>query len=42
MVKDMRGERVGFDMRELVCGEGGKLVECREVDIKEIGEKLGF
>ena len=42
IVKHITGHTVRFHISELLCADARKLLECTDLDIKEIAEKLGF
>ena len=42
IVKHITGHTVRFHISELLCADARKLLECTNLDIKEIAEKLGF
>lgn len=42
IVKDLTGHTVCFHVSELLCADARKLLECTDMDIKEIADYLGF
>lgn len=42
IVKHITGHTVRFHINELLCADARKLLECTDLDIKEIAERLGF
>lgn len=42
IVKELTGHTVCFHVSELLCADARKLLECTDMDIKEIADYLGF
>lgn len=42
IIKKQTGHTVGFHISELLCADARKLLECTDLDIKEIADYLGF
>lgn len=42
IVKKQTGHTVGFHISKLLCADARKLLECTDLDIKEIADYLGF
>lgn len=42
IVKHITGHTVCFHISELLCAEARKMLECTDLDIKEIADRLGF
>lgn len=42
IVKKITGHTVHFHISELLCADARKLLDCTDLDVKEIAEQLGF
>lgn len=42
IVKEITGHTVCFHISELLCADARKLLECTDLDVKEIADELGF
>lgn len=42
IVKHITGHTVRFHISEMLCADARKMLECSDLDIKEIADKLGF
>ena len=42
VVKQTTGRTVRFHLSELICADARRLLECTDMDVKEIADFLGF